>query len=365
MPLESGAVLRQAQDERIGEQRRTVSGLFRLFRRKEKTTDALAKTRQGWGGGLGALFGGGSGGDDAFWGGLEDALISADVGVATSLALIERVRERVRGRSASDRAAAADALKDELALLLDVAEPALWDWYDQEELPAKPMVLLVVGVNGAGKTTSIAKMAHHYQDLGKTVLLGAGDTFRAAAVEQLRVWGERLGADVVAQAQNADPGAVAFDAYQAAVARGVDVLIFDTAGRLHNKAPLIEELRKICRVLGRQGSGAPHQTLLVLDATTGHNGLEQARVFQEAVGVDGVFLAKLDGTAKGGITVAIAAELKLPVVFIGTGEGIDDLSLFDVDDFVDALFGGATVGDALAGDGLAGDMGAGGQEPSR
>ena len=293
--------------------------------------------------------------DDGFWAGVEDALVSADVGVATSLALIERVRERVRDGAApdrsdvSDRSAApaalvAEALKEELALLLDVAQPGIWDWYDQEVLPAKPLVLLVVGVNGAGKTTSIAKMARHYQELGKTVLLGAGDTFRAAAVEQLRAWAARLEVDVVAQARSADPGAVAYDAYEAAVARGVDVLIFDTAGRLQNKTPLIEELRKVRRVFERQAPDAPHQTLLVLDATTGHNGLEQARVFQEAVGVDGVFLAKLDGTAKGGITVAIAEELKLPVIFIGTGEQLDDLSLFDTDHFVDALFGDATAG---------------------
>ena len=328
----------------VSKRRRTVSGVFRLFRRKGKTTDALAKTRQGWGGGLGALFGGALLSDDGFWAGVEDALVSADVGVATSLALIERVRERVRDGAASDQGAAAEALKEELALLLDVAEPGIWDWYDREELAAKPFVLLVVGVNGAGKTTSIAKMARHYQDLGKTVLLGAGDTFRAAAVEQLRVWAERLEVGVVAQARSADPGAVAFDAYEAAVARGVDVLIFDTAGRLQNKTPLIEELRKVRRVFERQEAGAPHQTLLVLDATTGRNGLEQARVFQEAVGVDGVFLAKLDGTAKGGITVAIAEELKLPVIFIGTGEQLDDLSLFDTDHFVDALFGDATAG---------------------
>jgi fused signal recognition particle receptor len=172
-------------------------------------------------------------------------------------------------------------------------------------------------------------------------MIGAGDTFRAAAIEQLRVWGERLGVDVVAHQHGSDPGAVAYDAYQAAVARDADVLIFDTAGRLHTQAPLIEELRKVHRVFERHEAHAPHQTLLVLDATTGHNGLEQARVFQEALGVDGVFLAKLDGTAKGGITVAIAQELKLPVIFIGTGEGLDDLSLFDTDDFVDALFGEA------------------------
>ena len=318
--------------------------VFRLFRRKDKTVQALAKTRQGWGGGLATIMGSGPRTDATFWGDVEDALIAADVGVSTSLALVERTRERVREDGATSPSATAEVLKQELALLLDVADPHIWDWYDQEQLAVKPFVLLVVGVNGAGKTTSIAKMARHYQDLGMTVVLGAGDTFRAAAVEQLRVWGERLGADVVAQGPSADPGAVAFDAYQATVARGADVLILDTAGRLQNKAPLMEELRKIRRVLQRQEATAPHQTLLVLDATTGHNGLEQARVFQEAVGVDGVFLAKLDGTAKGGITIAIAEELKLPVVFIGTGEHLDDISLFDTDHFVDALFGDGRAG---------------------
>jgi fused signal recognition particle receptor len=193
-------------------------------------------------------------------------------------------------------------------------------------------------VNGVGKTTSIAKIGSHYAKMGKKVVIGAGDTFRAAAIEQLRVWGDRLGVDVIAHQQGSDPGAVAYDAYQAAIARNADVLIFDTAGRLHTKAPLIEELRKVHRVFERQAPELPHQVLLVIDATTGHNGLEQARVFKEAVGVDGVFLAKLDGTAKGGIVIAIAQELQLPVVFIGTGEGLDDLSLFDNEDFVDALF---------------------------
>ncbi len=317
---------------------------FRLFRSRDKTTQALAKTRLGWGGGLGALFGRGLLSDERFWQDVEDALISADVGVDTSLAMVQRVRQRVREDNTTSPADVAELFKEDLALLLDPQDKSIWDWYDQEELAAKPFVLMAVGVNGAGKTTSVAKMARHYQQLGKTVVLGAGDTFRAAAVEQLRVWGQRLGVDVVAQKPGADPGAVAFDSYRAAVARDADVLIFDTAGRLHTKAPLMEELRKVRRVFERQAAGAPHQTLLVLDATTGHNGLEQARVFHDTLGIDGVFLAKLDGTAKGGITVAIAEELKLPVIFIGTGEGLDDVSLFDTDDFVDALFGEAPSG---------------------
>jgi fused signal recognition particle receptor len=312
---------------------------FNLFRRKQQTTQALARTRKGWGGGLGALFQGAVLSDEGLWEEVEDALLSADVGVETGLALVNRVRGRVRDEGVSEAAEVPELFKEEMALLLDPQDKAIWDWYDQQTLPAKPFVLMVVGVNGAGKTTSIAKLVAHYHALGLSVLVGAGDTFRAAAIEQLQVWGERLGAEVVAHQQGSDPGAVAYDAYQAAVARGVDVLILDTAGRLQNKAPLIEELRKVRRVLERLEPSIPHQTLLVVDATTGHNGLEQARVFKEAVGVSGVLLAKLDGTAKGGITVAIAQELGLPVLFIGTGEGPEDLSLFDTDDFVDALFG--------------------------
>jgi fused signal recognition particle receptor len=310
--------------------------VFRLFRRKEKTSEALARTRKGWGGGLSSLFQGAALSDEALWEQVEDALISADVGVDTSLALVNRVRQRVRDEGASD---VVEMFKEEMAVLLDPGDKSVWDWYDQKDLAVKPFVLMVVGVNGVGKTTSIAKIAKHYQDLGKTVMVGAGDTFRAAAIEQVQVWGRRLSIDVIAHQHGADPGAVAYDAYEAAVARGADVLIFDTAGRLHTKGPLIEELHKVRRVFERFDSSLPHQTLLVIDATTGHNGLEQAKVFQEAVGVNGVFLTKLDGTAKGGITVAIAQELNLPVIFIGTGEGLEDISMFDTDDFVDGLFG--------------------------
>ena len=313
--------------------------VFRLFRRKDKTRQALAKTRKGWGGGLRAVFEGATLSDEALWESVEDALIAADVGVETSLTLVNSVRDRVRAEGSTDADDVVEMFKEEMAVLLDPKNTSIWDWYDQPDIPAKPFVLMVVGVNGAGKTTSIAKLAQHYQAMNKHVLLAAGDTFRAAAVDQLKVWADRLNVDIVAHQHGSDPGAVAFDAYAAAVARGVDVLIIDTAGRLHNKAPLIDELRKVRRVLERQDPASPHQTLLVLDATTGHNGVEQARVFQEALGVNGVFLAKLDGTAKGGVTVAIAQELGLPVVFIGTGEGLDDLSLFDTDDFVDALFG--------------------------
>ena len=312
--------------------------VFNFFRRKDKTRQALARTRSGWGGGLGALLQGRALADAALWEEIEERLILADVGVETTLRLIEDVRRRVRDEGVSRAGEVVELFKEEMAVLLDPEDPSIWDWYDQGDLPAKPFVLLVVGVNGVGKTTSIAKLAHHYRHLGQRVLIAAADTFRAAAAEQMQVWGHRLGVDVVAHRQGADPGAVAYDAYGAAVARHADVLIVDTAGRLHTKDPLIEELRKVRRVLGRMEPSAPQQTLLVLDATTGHNGMAQARVFQEAVGANGVVLAKVDGTAKGGIVVAIAQELRLPVIFLGTGEGPEDLALFRTDEFVDALF---------------------------
>ena len=309
--------------------------VFRLFKRKDKTTQALARTRKDWGGGLGALFQGATLSDDALWEQVEDALISSDVGVDASLGLVNRVRQRVRDEGASD---VVELFKEEMAVLLDPVDPAIWDWYDQPYLPVKPFVLMVVGVNGVGKTTSIAKLTRHYQEMGKKVMVAAGDTFRAAAIEQIQVWGERLKIDVIAHQQGSDPGAVAYDAYQAAVAREADVLILDSAGRLHNKAPLIEELRKVRRVFERHEAHAPHQTLLVLDATTGHNGLEQARVFREALGVDGVLLAKLDGTAKGGVIFALAQQLKIPIRYVCVGEKIDDLRPFSAEEFVTALF---------------------------
>ena len=195
----------------------------------------------------------------------------------------------------------------------------------------------MVGVNGVGKTTSIGKLAHHFTQSGRKVILGAGDTFRAAAAEQLEILGQRVGVDVIRHTAGADPGAVAYDAYQASKSRGADVLIFDTAGRLHTKSNLMEELRKIHRVLKRQDPTAPHEVILTLDATTGHNGLAQAKSFREAVDCTGIFLAKLDGTARGGIVLAIKQELEVPILFIGTGEGMDDMAPFDADDFVDAL----------------------------
>ncbi|PLX95258.1 MAG: signal recognition particle-docking protein FtsY, partial [Desulfuromonas sp.] len=203
----------------------------------------------------------------------------------------------------------------------------------------KPFVIMVVGVNGVGKTTTIGKLANQFINDGKKVILGAGDTFRAAAAEQLQIWGERAGVDVIRHAEGADPSAVAFDAAKAAVARKADILLLDTAGRLHTKVNLMEELKKIRRILDREIPGAPHEVLLVLDATTGQNALTQAKLFNEAVDLDGIALTKLDGTAKGGIVIAIAAELKIPVRFVGIGEKIDDLRPFDAEMFVSALFG--------------------------
>ena len=310
-----------------------------LFRRKEKTYGALSKTRRGLWSRVGSLFSGGSLDDDDVWGEVEEALIGADVGVKTTSALVERVRQRVRADRVKTAEAVRSVLKEEVAGLLSAPLEGGRHVPGQEKAPAKPFVLLVVGVNGVGKTTSIAKLVHHFGLMDKRVLIAAADTFRAAAIHQLHVWGGRLGAEVVAHQYGSDPGAVAYDAYQAAVARGADVLVVDTAGRLHTRTPLMNELQKVRRVLQRLDPSAPQQTLLVLDATTGQNGLAQARAFQEAMGVDGVFLAKLDGTAKGGIVVAIAQELGLPVLFVGSGEGLEDLSVFDAGDFVDALFG--------------------------
>jgi fused signal recognition particle receptor len=315
-------------------------GIFGFFskEKKESLDKGLEKSNENLFSKLGKAMVGKSKVDEEILDELEEILITSDVGVDTTIKVIRRIEERVARDKYVSTAELDQILREEIMGLLE--ENNTEDLTDFD-LPKdkKPYVIMVVGVNGAGKTTSIAKMTKHYQLLGKRVMIGAGDTFRAAAIEQLQVWGGRLKTDVIAHQQGSDPGAVAYDAYQAAVARKADVLIFDTAGRLHTKGPLIEELRKVRRVFERLQADCPHQTLLVLDATTGHNGLEQARVFQEAVGVNGVFLAKLDGTAKGGITVAIAQELHLPVIFIGTGEGLDDLSLFDTDDFVDALFG--------------------------
>jgi len=247
--------------------------------------------------------------------------------------LLDGLRDRIRSQAISRPDEALQELKAEMADLLSPKDGAR-----AMETDEPPLVLLMAGVNGAGKTTSIAKLANLYKNEGKSVLLGAGDTFRAAAVEQLQTWGERLEIDVVAHRQGADPGAVAFDSVQAAVSRNADVVIIDTAGRLHTRSNLMDELKKIRNVIARQGVARSLKVVLTMDATTGQNGLIQARAFTEAIDCDGVFLSKLDGTAKGGVVLAIADDLDLPVLFIGTGEQPEDIAVFDAENFVDGLF---------------------------
>jgi fused signal recognition particle receptor len=314
-------------------------GIFKRNREKnkEKTQEGVQKSRATWFGRIMDVLRSRRL-DDEVWEELEEILISADVGVDTSLSLIERLKTQAREERLTEPQQVFDALKSELAGKLASTNGREDLWLDTDtDNEAKPFVILVVGVNGVGKTTSIAKLAHNFNEAGKRVVLGAADTFRAAAIDQLQVLGERVGVDVIAHQPGADPGAVAYDAFQASKARGADVLIIDTAGRLHTKANLMEELKKIRRVLGRLDPSAPHQVLLILDATTGMNGLSQARAFKEAVDCTGIFLAKLDGTAKGGIVLAIEAALDLPILFIGTGEKPQDMAPFDSRDFVEAL----------------------------
>jgi fused signal recognition particle receptor len=265
-------------------------------------------------------------GDSASWERLEEALIAADVGVPATAELVQRLEAR------GEATELAPALQEEIARLL--GEPA------RLEVAARPAVILVVGVNGTGKTTTIGKLAAKLSEHGRSVLVAAADTFRAAAEEQLEIWAQRANADFVGSERGGDPAAVAFDAIAAAESRGRDVVVVDTAGRLHTQANLMEELTKVRRVIGQRLEGAPHETLLVIDATTGQNGLQQARLFSQAVEVTGIALTKLDGSAKGGIAIAIAHELGLPVKLIGIGESLDDLRPFDPDDFARALVGG-------------------------
>jgi fused signal recognition particle receptor len=264
------------------------------------------------------------------WDELEEVLISADVGVATAEKLINAVKQRAADEKL-DGSRVRDVLQDEMIKILDVPARAA----NGNITP--PKVYLVVGVNGSGKTTSIAKLAYKMKKDGQSLLLAAADTFRAAAIDQLKKQGERVGVDVIAHQPGADPGAVVYDAYQAAKSRGVDNLIIDTAGRLHTKFNLMEELKKVKRVATKLDAASPHEVILVLDATTGQNGLSQARYFTEAVGVTGIIIAKLDGTAKGGIVLAICDELKVPIQLIGIGEGLEDMVTFDARAFVEAL----------------------------
>ena len=296
----------------------------------DKIKQGLSRTRQNMAISLNNMFASFTGENEEFFDELEETLILADTGVDTSLEAVERLRETVKARGLRGgeevRAAFAEILRD----LLEVGDRSL-------SLETKPSVILVVGVNGVGKTTTIGKLAARLGAEGKKVLLCAGDTFRAAAAEQLTIWAQRAGADIVRHEEGSDPAAVVFDAISAAKSRGCDVVLCDTAGRLHNKQNLMNELSKIRRVISRELPEASVETLLVLDATTGQNGLIQAKQFAEATGLTGIVLTKLDGTAKGGIVFAIAGEMKLPVKFVGVGEQIDDLTPFDTHDFVEAL----------------------------
>lgn len=311
--------------------------MLRFFGRREredkaKTRSAVRRTGQRWFRRVAGVFQRGEI-DDEMWDELEELLISADVGVPTTMKLLDALRERVAADGISDPREAMDALKSEMAsaLAVDGAETAM-------ETEESPLVILMVGVNGVGKTTAIARLAKLYADDGKSVLLGAADTFRAAAIEQLQAWGERLDIEVIAHRQGADSAAVAFDCVQAALSRGADVAIIDTAGRLHTRANLMAELRKVRNVIARQGVSRSQRVILAMDATTGQNGLAQARTFLKDMRCAGVFLTKLDGSAKGGVALAIAQELALPILFVGSGEGADDMALFDPAEFVEGLF---------------------------
>lgn len=269
--------------------------------------------------------------DEELFENLEEALITADMGVETSVYIIEELRKRVKLKHITDGNAVKDELKSVIAEILSEQNSAM-------KLENKPAVVLVIGVNGVGKTTSIGKIAAHYKEAGNKVMLAAADTFRAAAIEQLDIWAQRCGCEIIKHRENSDPAAVVFDACAAAKARGADILICDTAGRLHNKKNLMAELEKINRVIDRELPGSSRETLLVLDATTGQNAVSQAKLFGEAANITGIVLTKLDGTAKGGIVVSISKEQEIPVKFIGVGEGIDDLQEFDPNDFAKALF---------------------------
>ena len=296
----------------------------------DKIKEGLTKTRKAIASTLGSVFSGFTEIDDDFYDELEECLILADLGVNTSTKAVERLRKEVRAKSLTTAEEAREALKGILTEMLTVGETEL-------NLETRPSVILVIGVNGVGKTTTIGKIATRMVNEGKKVTLVAGDTFRAAAADQLEIWANRSGASIVRQSEGADPASVVFDGIQSAKAKGSDVIIIDTAGRLHNKTNLMNELNKISRIVSRELPEASKEVLLVLDGTTGQNGLIQAKQFKEIAGVTAIALTKLDGTAKGGIVIAVADELQIPVKFIGVGEQADDLMPFEAKPFVDAL----------------------------
>ena len=296
----------------------------------EKIKNGLKKTKEAISSTLGGVFSGFSGVNDEFYDELEESMILADLGVETSVKAVELLRQRVREQKLKEAHEVQDALKDILVEMLNVGDTEL-------KMTTRPTVVLVIGVNGVGKTTTIGKLATNYVRQGKKVLLCAGDTFRAAAADQLEIWAGRAHAEIVRQHEGADPAAVVYDGIQAAKARGTDLILIDTAGRLHNKANLMNELGKISRIVDRELPDADKEVLLVLDGTTGQNGLMQAKEFKQIAGVTAIALTKLDGTAKGGIVIAVADALQIPVKFIGVGEQPDDLMPFDARAFVDAL----------------------------
>jgi fused signal recognition particle receptor len=300
----------------------------------EKLKEGLSKTHQGFVEKIDQLLTGRKSIDQDLLDELEALLFSADLGMKTSSQLIEGVRSGLKKGELQEPERVKDFIRNEILRILQMGEKPLSIDFSQ----TKPFLFMVVGVNGVGKTTTIAKIAHQYSSQGKKVLIGAADTFRAAAVEQLEVWATRVRADLIKHSKGSDPSAVAFDSVHAAKARNVDLVFIDTAGRLHTKVNLMEELKKVKRIIAREYPGAPHEILLVLDATTGQNAISQAKLFHEAIGVTGIALAKLDGTAKGGIIIGITDELKIPIRYIGVGEGMDDLREFNASEFVQALF---------------------------
>jgi fused signal recognition particle receptor len=298
----------------------------------QRLKDGLVKTHQGMVSKIDQLVAGKKKIDDALLEELEEILITSDIGVNTTQELLATVTEKVRRKELEDAAQLKKALQEEIFLILKEQQKPL------DISAARPCVIMVIGVNGTGKTTTISKMSQKIKEQGKSVLLVAADTFRAAAIEQLEIWGKRVGCDVIKHQSGSDPSAVVFDALKAGKARGSDVILVDTAGRLHTKVNLMEELKKIKRIMAREMPGAPHEILLVLDATTGQNAISQAKMFGQELGVTGLALTKLDGTAKGGILISISDELKIPIRYIGIGEKVDDLREFNARDFVDALF---------------------------
>ena len=312
-------------------------GLFSKKEKKETLDQGLNKTKESFFSKLSKTIIGKSTVDDSVLDNLEETLITSDVGVETTLKIIDKLQERIKRDKYISTSELNSILRAEIATLLRKHDGQFPEDFDSP-LPHKPYVVLVVGVNGVGKTTTIAKLAYQYKQAGKSVMLGAADTFRAAAVEQLQLWADRVGVPIVQQGMNADPASVAYDTLQSALSKDIDVVLIDTAGRLHNKVGLMNELGKIKKVIQKLMPDAPHEVLLVLDASTGQNAIEQAKQFTAATDVNALALTKLDGTAKGGVIIGISDQFQIPVRYIGLGEKMTDLQVFNADEFVDSLF---------------------------